>query len=576
MRPPAWLPLTLSLLLMGHGLAPAPARGTDADLNGAWKLVLVTPFVDQEFLLIDFQNHGGKVEAKVKDYLRQIPRSPTVSDVESKGGAVRLGIKLMDFDAKFLGKPTKGGAILGRLLVNEQGIPARLEKTDEARLAPPPRQPPANAQRYIAAREEHDPKARARMLRAIAAKAPGSPTMSLVYLDLLRGAGEAGLSEEEVRATLDEWVDGAKSYGDAYAADIRLQALQTLTGKPAYAGLAFRLAQEADKAIGDDSPLQARADVARALAEAAKLSGKDQVASTARARAEKLEARLDAEYQKKVPPFKPEADGGPKDRKSDRGVLLELFTGAECPPCVAVDVAFDALLSTYKPAELVTLQYHLHIPGPDPLTNADSVARAGYYPEAIGTPSTVFNGKVEAPGGGPMAGSKRKYDQYRSVIDTLLASPSGAKIDLKVERDADTITIRASAEAKGEQNARDGARVGGSKLKLRLALVEEQVRYVGGNALRFHHHVVRGLPGGVEGKPLSDGKAKTELTVKLSDLRKGLDRYLDDYTKEGEGHNFPRSLPPIDLGALSVVAFVQDDGDKSILNAVTARAGKPE
>ena len=55
-----------------------------------------------------------------------------------------------------------------------------------------------------------------------------------------------------------------------------------------------------------------------------------------------------------------------------RVVVVELFTGAECPPCVSADVAFDALLETYKPNEVVLLEYHLHIPGPDPLTNADS------------------------------------------------------------------------------------------------------------------------------------------------------------------------------------------------------------
>ena len=55
---------------------------------------------------------------------------------------------------------------------------------------------------------------------------------------------------------------------------------------------------------------------------------------------------------------------------------MEIFTGAECPPCVAADVGFDALLKSYKPTEFIGLQHHLHIPGPDPLTNADTVARA--------------------------------------------------------------------------------------------------------------------------------------------------------------------------------------------------------
>jgi len=39
----------------------------------------------------------------------------------------------------------------------------------------------------------------------------------------------------------------------------------------------------------------------------------------------------------------------------------------------------------------------------------------------------------------------------------------------------------------------------GDDARLRLVLVEESIRYVGGNKLRFHHQVVRALPGGVKG-----------------------------------------------------------------------------
>ena len=54
---------------------------------------------------------------------------------------------------------------------------------------------------------------------------------------------------------------------------------------------------------------------------------------------------LDREYRAKVPPFKVEAFPG-RNAKSDRAVMLELFTGTQCPPCVAASVAFDALHKT--------------------------------------------------------------------------------------------------------------------------------------------------------------------------------------------------------------------------------------
>ena len=45
-----------------------------------------------------------------------------------------------------------------------------------------------------------------------------------------------------------------------------------------------------------------------------------------------------------MPPFRPEPFKGRKDPKADGVVLMELFTGAQCMPCVSTDVAFDVAL----------------------------------------------------------------------------------------------------------------------------------------------------------------------------------------------------------------------------------------
>lgn len=122
-------------------------------------------------------------------------------------------------------------------------------------------------------------------------------------------------------------------------------------------------------------------------------------------------------------------------------VLLELFTGAECGPCVAADLAFDALSSAYRPTELITLEYHLHIPRPEPLTGPDCVARAFYY-EVHSTPSTLFNGQPAALHGGPAEQARRKLNQYRSVIDNMLQGARRAKIELKADRASEQIRIQ--------------------------------------------------------------------------------------------------------------------------------------
>jgi hypothetical protein len=245
---------------------------------------------------------------------------------------------------------------------------------------------------------------------------------------------------------------------------------------------------------------------------------------------------------------------------------MELFTGAQCPPCVAADVAFDALLQTYKPADFIGLQYHLHIPGPDPLTGKDSLARQQYYgSEVQGTPSTFFNGRSEAGGGGGMGNSEGKYTEYRQIIDKSLETSKGAQIALSATREGDQIKIVATAEV--TENAGKAKKESDkSHRMLRLALTEEAVRYVGGNKLRFHHHVVRALPGGPKGKELTGGTGKVELSFDLAQLRRDQEAYLSDFAKSAA---FPNPLPEIKLEDLAVVAFVQDDGSKEILHAVS-------
>ena len=385
---------------------------------------------------------------------------------------------------------------------------------------------------------------------------PGHPMNAQAYALLLAAAEDAKLTPDEVRGHVERWVDEAKPYGPLWAGEVRANALKALQGKKAYAGLATELALAAEKALPADAPLDLRGNLANMLARSARLAGKDDVAAAAESRAREIDGKLDAEYHEKVPPFKPATFAGRKDAKGDRAVVMEIFTGAQCPPCVAADVGFDALLTTYKPTEFIGLQYHLHIPGPDPLTNPDSVDRQKYYGEEVGgTPSTFFNGRSAAGGGGGMANSEAKYDQFRNEIDPALETPKQAEIALTADRTGDEIKITAKATAKGAR-----------KPRLRLVLVEKAVRYVGGNKLRFHHHVVRALPGGVDGKPLDDGKVTVTETVKLSDLRKSLASYLDAYPASGRA--FPNPLPPIDLDGLSVVALVQDDADHAILQGV--------
>ena len=60
-----------------------------------------------------------------------------------------------------------------------------------------------------------------------------------------------------------------------------------------------------------------------------------------------LEAMLDARYRKMFPTLHV-ARYQPTPERSDRTVLAEIFTGSGCPPCVAADLAFDAMMEMDK------------------------------------------------------------------------------------------------------------------------------------------------------------------------------------------------------------------------------------
>src|SRR5262249_26173372 len=155
--------------------------------------------------------------------------------------------------------------------------------------------------------------------------------------------------------------------------------------------------------------------------------------------AKEVQARIaKLDFRIKVKPF------AGRKAKSDRVVLVELFTAAHAKPCVAADMAFDALGKSYKPSEVVLLQYHLHIPAPDPLTSPDAVARQESYGRAVrGMPTIFFNGKAGPGGGGDKDEAGEKYEEYRDEIDPLLEKQAGAAIKLTAKQKGSKITIDA-------------------------------------------------------------------------------------------------------------------------------------
>ncbi len=399
------------------------------------------------------------------------------------------------------------------------------------------------------AQKEADDKA-PDLFREVLTKHADTPFALDAAISLLQNGAKMKVTADEAAKLLAAVEKQSAPFGTRFERFQMLNAVEALAGQKGLEGAAEGAAAKLAKTEGAPASFVSRAMTARKAALDA--LGKTEEAKAVAVELVKLEERIDAEYLKAVPPFKPTAFAGRKEKDANRVVVMELFTGAQCPPCVAADVAFDALLKSYKPSELVLIQYHLHIPGPDPLTNADAVARAKFY-GASSTPSTFFNGAKAAAGGGGMAQSESKYTQYTGVIDPLLEKATEVKVGGRATRTGDKIDI--AVEVNGGS---------GNDMKLRVLVVEENVKYVGSNQLRFHHQVVRAMPLGADGVAIKDKAFKQTASVDLAGVRKNLTQYLDDFATN---RPFPKPDRPMDMKALKVIVIVQNDDTKEIVQA---------
>ena len=275
-----------------------------------------------------------------------------------------------------------------------------------------------------------------------------------------------------------------------------------------------------------------------------------------------IEAMLDTEYHKRYPnPVKVEAYQ-PSEKRSDRLVLAEVFSGSGCPPCVAADLAFDATMERYRPKDLAVIVYHVHIPRPDPMTNVQTEARRQNY-GVNGVPSYAIDGD-KSGGGGPREYAKNVFERAQKSIEKDLDAPAEAKLKLAAAVNGNSVKVSASlADVKSES----------VDLKLQIALVEKEIRYNGENGIRFHSMVVRALAGEKgEGFAVAQGAAAApfEETFDLEKISQAIKAHLDDYEAKGhrgESFKFSEKKYQIDRADLAVVAFVQDEKTKHVLQA---------
>ncbi|MGE5361393.1 MAG: hypothetical protein ACM3NQ_20440 [Bacteroidales bacterium] len=268
---------------------------------------------------------------------------------------------------------------------------------------------------------------------------------------------------------------------------------------------------------------------------------------------------LDERYHATVKPLDVKPFARPKTANA-RLVLAEVLTGAACPPCVGADMAFDAVLERYSRQDVALVMYHQHIPGPDPMTNPSTQARGakdGIY-KLQGVPTFAIDG-ASTVGGGGADQAEGIYKRVSETIEKRLATPPQATLNLKAKMVGSTIQVTA-----------DASKIAGksTKVKLQIALVEEQQRYSGPNGVRFHPMVVRSLAGkDSKGFDVPAGKGlKVEHTFDIAKIlaanKKATDEFLDKPFRGGDKPAFTEGRrDDIDPNKLMVVAFVQDEDD---------------
>ncbi len=540
----------------------APAGGP---LAGNWKVTVLRPGVEDTVCLLRVGGNEASPTAEVLD-------APGLTGAEAEvvrfeGGALRFGLKTDAASLQVAAYVPKGEAaparLLGSVRVRGSYEMLRLERTDLKELDP--KKLRVQSPGFLTlnrAMEAADLREKEDGVREVLRKYGDQPVARFALLTLLQLRASAGAPADELKTTAERYLAASAPYGREIELQAVAQLARGLARLPAARGgaLAADYARRADKLLTRDDPPALAVGVLKTLAQALQSAGKGDEAKEVAGRIDELEARLDAESTKNAVPFHPAAPAG--RRAGDRVVLAELFTGAQCPPCVAADVAFDAALQVYEPGRAVFLQYHEHIPGPDPLTCPAGEERLQFY-NVSGTPTFVIDGRtLDEPVGGPADRGEASYGLLHAALDRAAESPPWARLKLRAGREGDVIELTAEVSELTRPSERT---------RLRFVLAEDVVRYPAPNGQRLHHHVVRDFPGGAAGFPLPEKTARKSVKVDLGQVRKQLRDYL---ARAGRGQPFPEDEQPLELRHLKAVAFVQDDATKEVLQA--AQADVPE
>ena len=238
----------------------------------------------------------------------------------------------------------------------------------------------------------------------------------------------------------------------------------------------------------------------------------------------------------------------------NRLVLVEHFTQASCGPCASQNPALKTLLDA-NATKVVALKYQTSWPGVDPMNAAnptEAAARVQYY-NVTGVPNSVMDGS--GPGSpGTIVTTSTINNRYNT------AAPLNISASHQWTAGYDSIQIGVFVANAGTATVASGA---AGSLKLHVAVIEEEVNYPsapGSNGETNFYQVMRKMVPDASGTTMADSwtAGQTQMFV----FKVAAPSYLANLNK------------------VAVVAFIQDNSNKSVLNAsrTTAQtiAGLPD
>jgi tetratricopeptide (TPR) repeat protein len=251
-----------------------------------------------------------------------------------------------------------------------------------------------------------------------------------------------------------------------------------------------------------------------------------------------------------------------RSKSSGKVLLAELFTGAECGPCQGADVAYDKLAEYFSRNSLAILEYHVNIPGPDPMTNPNTFSRYVYYGGNFGTPTAILEGKEIVTGGGPRYLAANRFNLYKYALSKYENQKPQVLMSGKAVKKENDIIF--NINLKGKTND--------PKDVIHIALVEKSVDYTGSNTIDKHRFVVRNLIDNVSGIPITSNKISRSFN--LNKIEDDLKSYLDDPTEQPSWRkafgppSWKARTDRLNRDNLAIVAWIQNPDTKEIINSL--------